>query len=192
MTSGEKEINEYIAKVRFHLLGLSEKDKENILKELKNHISESSKKGNEIDGAKVKKKIAELGSPRKMAIKYKDVYEYSLTFKLLFVTFGGFLSTFTIPISVYGYLSTVVLSITFLYIAYVSLRTNKRFGGVLGAVCGIERLAVLGMFLTASKGYSIGDSYGIISFALVSLIMPMVGFLPAYYKGSYKESIGEE
>ncbi|MFA5771817.1 MAG: hypothetical protein WC974_03695 [Thermoplasmata archaeon] len=192
MTSGEREINEYMAKVRFHLLGLSEKDKENILKELKDHISESSKKGNEIDDVKVKKKIAELGSPRKMAIKYKDAYDYSPAFKLLFIVIGGFLSTFTIPLSAYGYFSAVVLSVTFLYVTYISLRTNKRFGSVLGTVCGIERLVVLGMFLAASKGYSIGDSYGIVSLALVSLIIPMVGFLPAYYKESYNERIGEE
>jgi hypothetical protein len=192
MTNGEREIDEYIAKVKFHLLGLSEKDKENILKELKNHISESSKKGDEVDDDKVKKKIRELGSPRKMAIKYKDVYEYSPSFKLLFVIIGGLLSAFTVPISVYGYFSTIILFITFLYITYISLRTNKRLGSILGAICGIERFVVLGMFLAVSKEYSIGDLYNIVSFILVSLIMLTVGFLPAYYKESYKESVGED
>lgn len=192
MTSGEKEVDEYIVKVRFHLLGLSKKDKENILNELKNHIFESSKKDNKVDEERVKRKVAELGSPRTMAIKYKDVYDYSPTFKLFIVMLGGLLSTFTIPISVYGHLSTVVLCTLFFYIAYISLRTNKRFGSVLGAVCGIERLFVLSLILTSSKGYNIGDPYGFISFILVSLIMLIVGFLPAYYKESYKENIEEE
>lgn len=168
-----KEVEEYLKKIRFYLIGISKKEKEKILAELKSHIMDS------IAEKDVKKIIEELGSPSAVASKYKRIYGYSKEFKIFFILIGSILSFFTVPLEnnlewIIG--SNVVLVIAFIYLIYIGMKIGSEFGLLTALFSGVART-----FAFALMPFTI-DLLDIAVFLAVTLIMILASFIPNYAK----------
>jgi hypothetical protein len=182
------EVENYLSKVGFHLIGIGRKNKKKIIDELKVHINDKIKSIEETN-ENIRKILADMGSPKDVAFRYREVYGYSSASKFLFIIVGGFLSVFTIP--AFPFLSVFLLPVLLLYIIYVSLSIDKNTGCITGITGGVVRIIIpFFLFYTNPSEYIIADNpLSLSMFAFVSLLLVFVGYVPGYYKEKYKEKI---
>ncbi|MDI6707634.1 MAG: DUF1700 domain-containing protein [Candidatus Thermoplasmatota archaeon] len=186
-----EEIENYLGKVSFYLLGVKRSERKEIIEELRNHLTEKAQAFGNFSAENIKKAIEEFGSPKELAYKYKELYGYSSAWLCWFAVFAAVISALTLP--TLEYLSMIFLPLAFLYIVYMSLVAGRKAGIVIGAVCGATRILLLGLLLAFyPAAYGIQNSFATIpAFCFVSIIMAMLGYIPSYYKEKYKKSAGE-
>lgn len=180
-------IEDYLSKVRFRLVGIGRENRGKIIDELRAHINDLLKSNEETD-ENTRKILADMGSPKDVAFRYREVYGYSSVSKSLFILAGGFLSIFTIPAL---FLSVFLLPVLLIYVIYVSLSIGKNTGCITGVTGGVVRIIIpfLILYANSSEYTMAGNILSLSAFVFVSVFMVFAGYVPGYYKERYKEKI---
>lgn len=188
-------VNDYITKFRKELRFIAAKDKENILKEIESHLYEKAESLGGLTHNNFSRATRDFGSPKELAKHYKEVYSYSTVFIIILMIIGFFVSLLTVPFSLPGLnrdlvavnniclgLSTLFTILIYVYIIYVGMNFGKWSGLFVGFACLISRVITV-MALVGLLGAQTGDilvtADGALcfGFGLVSIFMPIVGFL---------------
>lgn len=179
------EIENYLSKVNLHLIGIGRKNRKKIVDELRAHINDALTMKKDENSREI---LDDMGSPKEVAFRYREVYGYSSISKSLFILAGGFLSIFTIPAL---FLSVFLLPVLLIYVIYVSLSIGKNTGCITGVTGGVVRIIISFPLLYANPSeYTIADNIlSLSAFVFVSVFMVFAGYVPGYYKERYKEKI---
>jgi hypothetical protein len=177
-----EKIDRYLAEVNFRLLGIERAKRRSIIKELKGHLAEKLQSTEPLTTEEIRKIITELGTPKELATKYKELYGYSSSWKLSFIVFAVIISIFTLPI--FELSSLIFLPIAFLWIVYISLKTGKKLGTIIGGICGFTRIVAIVLLIRVyPTTYTVqNDFITIAGFLITSGVMLLLGYLPGYYK----------
>ena len=187
MTSAD----EYLADVRRSMAGMDPRVREDILMELRSHLTEASA----ANGGDVAAAITQMGSPARVGRGYRGVYGYGRGFQLLFATIAGGLAILTAPVLMgaqeaatgIAFFVPNLLAIPALvalvgWLLWVSVRAGSRAGLLAGIAAGTARvLVVLALLMTSAVITSDGLAVLLVSSALLVL----VGWLPGTAKQAW-------
>lgn len=203
-------VNNYLTEFRKQLRFLAKKDKENILKEIESHLYEKAESLGGFTEENFMRATREFGTPKDLAKNYKELYSYSTIFIIVLMILGFFISFLTVPFSVPGFnrdliavnnlclgISTIFTILIFIYIFYIGKNFGKWPGLFVGFACVFGRVIMLSalvglmgeqtgeILVTADGGLCFG-------FGLVSLFMPLVGYLAGRTTFKFKDGFALE
>lgn len=173
-------VDEYLARVRRAMRGMDPRVKEDILRELRAHVAESTA----ANGGNVGIAIAGMGDPVTVGREYRALYGYGATFKALFLGIAAGLAVPSVPVLWWAdaLLTPYALSLPFLaalaaWLIVAGVRAGARVGLVAGlTACGV-RLAALAAAAYAVPGASTVPE-GLAAFVGASLVLVVLGWLP--------------
>ena len=191
-------VDEYLAQVRGAMIGMDPRVRDDILLELRSHLSEASA----ANGGDVGQAIAVMGPPAHVGREYRAVYGYSRGYHLLFALVAAGLAALTLPVlrgstSAYGnpYYLPNLLALPFLvvlvgWLLWVSVRAGSRAGldAGLGAFAG-RLLVATGLIVGPSGGIVTPD--GVAVLVLSSALLALVGWLPGTAKKAWSKPAAE-
>jgi len=174
-------IDGYLEQVRRRLSGMDPRVRRDILQELRSHLADSTA----ANGGNVNAAIAGLGDPATVARRYKDLYGYGPTYRILFAALAGFIGVFTIP-ALFATETTIFplsLSILFLIIEvvvlmWVSVAAGNRAGLMAGIAGCVGRFIAFGGAFVANRATSMVTPDGLALFLVVSILLIVIGWLP--------------
>lgn len=194
--SDRKVLNAFLSDVETNLWGVSAKDREKALSDLKEHVLEHYKP-HQVDHA-MELALASVGSPEVLAKGIRTLYGYSTGFKALLVGLAFMLGMITVPLgdawTFLGPWPILGLLVTFLYISTFGTQTGYLWGGLLGLSAALSRTVVLMALVWGMPDqYTLGTSQSLIDFALVSIFLVLVGLLAGHIReASIKDYFQEE
>jgi hypothetical protein len=185
-------------------------EKENILREIESHLYEKAESYGGISDDNCFRAIEDFGQPKEIVKQYKALYGYSTQFIIILMIIGFIVALFTVPISLPGLskeliavnticlsISTVLTLLIFIFIIYAGRNFGKWTGlkvGVASLLGRVVMLSVLVGFANSQSGdISITADGGLcFGFGLVSLFMPLVGYLAGRATFKFKEGFALE
>jgi len=183
MTSSEA----YLAEVRRAMVGMSASIREDILRELRGHISDSSA----ANGGDLEMSIASLGPAREVGRHYRDVYGYGTGYRVLFAAIAFLLAVPSVPILVVGaeFLFPFSLSLVFvlgaaMWILWVSVNAGSR-AGILAGVAGLSGRLIAFAAVAASTPATITDAGGVGLLFAVAVLFVVLGAIPGTAKRAW-------
>lgn len=188
-------IEQYLSKVDFHLIGMAKNVRKDIVAELKVHILDSVKELGGLSEENVQSAISKMADPKEIAARYKQIYGYAQSFKILFAIGGFLLAILTLPVlpAFEGYIyipmgiSSFLLVLVIFYLIYVSIKAGKMVGLAVGIVSSLSRISyLLIMYITQKNTVVINSLESIVVFLLISLIMVLIGYLPGGTKEKWE------
>src|SRR2546430_12961867 len=136
--------DEYLGQVRRAMMGMSRPVRDDILRELRGHIAESTA----ANGGNVNASLVAVGSAEDVGHHYRELYGYGRSCKILFAAIAFFLAFPSVPVlavgteSVFPYaLSIVFLVLAAVWILRVSVAAGSRAGILAGFAAMVSRLA---------------------------------------------------
>ncbi len=173
-------IDRYVSEVRRHMVGMDAAVREDILRELRSHIAESTR----ANGGDVDRALAQMDPPARIGREYRSVYGYGRAFKILFVTVALVLSIPTVPVlgQAEAGLVPFAYSVPFLvagiaWLLWVSVRAGSRVGLIAGAGACASRFAAFGVVALTQPGATTFEG-GLVLFVAVSAALVVLGWLP--------------
>ncbi len=190
-------VDEYLGEVRRAMSGMDPHVREDILRELRSHLAESSS----ANGGDVSAAITQMGSPVQVGRGYRDLYGYGLGFRSLFAGIAAGLAILTAPVLagaqeaptgtvffVPNVLAFPALVVLLGWLLWVSVRAGSRAGLLAGIAAGVARvLAVLALLLTAA----VITPDGVAVLAVSSALLVLVGWLPGTAKKAWSRPRAE-
>lgn len=187
-------VDEYLNRVRGAMRGMEPRIREDILRELRSHLSEAT----EETGADPGPTIASMGSPVRVGREYRALYGYGRAYKILFVLVAAVLSALTVPVlqgatpssGIVTYVPNLAsfpfLVLAVLWLLWVSVAAGSRAGfyAGLGAFAGRVAMAAV---LTVSPSGGIVTSDGVALLVLSSVLLPVLGYLPGTAKKAWSK-----
>src|SRR5256714_5250566 len=147
--------DEYLGQVRRAMMGMAGPVRDDILRELRGHIVESSA----ANGGNVHASLEALGSPRDVGRHYREIYGYGTGFKLMFAAIAFFLAVPSVPVLVVGpeTVFPFTLSIVFVvaaaaWILWVGVAAGTQAGIVAGLAGMVGRTAAFGAVAFRASG----------------------------------------
>src|SRR3989454_10573640 len=138
----------YLEQVRRAMSGMEPRVRDDILRELRSHIAESTA----ANGGNVNASLAAIGSPEEVGRHYRELYGYGRPYKILFAAIASFLAFLSVPVlaagaeSLFPYaLSIVFLVIAAAWILWVSVAAGSRAGILAGFAAMVSRFAAFGI-----------------------------------------------
>ena len=207
-SSSNQVVQDYLMRFRKELRFMDSKDKENILQEIESHLYEKAESLGGLNNDNFYRAAMDFGPPKELAKHYKDLYGYSNWFIFVLMMVGFVAALFTVPLSIPGLnsglaalntlcLGTSTIVTIFVYIIYVGMEYGKWPGTFVGFSCLAGRLmmwAVLLNFINSQTGDVSATTEGGLCFVfgLVSLFMPIVGFLAGRTTFKFKKGFALE
>jgi uncharacterized membrane protein len=174
-------VDAYLGQVRRGLGGMDQRIREDILQELRSHLADSLS----ANGGNVAAATDALGDPVSVARRYRELYGYSVSYRLLFYLVAGVVGILTVPVLFAGdeavfpyFLSAIFLAVEFVFLIWVSVMAGNRAGLLAGVAGVVGRSAGLGVAIVANPGASLIGLDGLGAFLLVSLLFVLVGWVP--------------
>lgn len=201
---------DYLAKFRSEMRFMARSDKENIFKEIESHLFEKAESLGGLSSENFHRATIEFGSPKELSKHYKTLYGYSTIFIIILMVIGFFVSLLTVPFSLPGLnkdliainnvclgLSTLFTLLIFIYIIYVGMNFGKWPGMFVGFACLFSRIIMVSILvglINAQAGDVTVSADGVLclGFGLVSIFMPIVGFLAGRTTFKFKEGFALE
>src|SRR5213596_884212 len=145
--------DDYLNEIRRAMAGMSNPIRQDILRELKGHIAESSA----ANGGNMSASLAALGSAREVGHRYRELYGYGTLFKILFSAIAIVLGILSLPALLIGtdgafplLLSLVFVIAAAAWILWVSVRAGYRVGITVGLAAMAGRLIASGCVATTA------------------------------------------
>jgi hypothetical protein len=203
-------VNKYITQFRKEMRFMTKSDKENIIKEIESHLYEKAESLGEISDNNFKIAIMDFGTAKEIAKHYKKLYGYSKPFIIFLMVIGFLVSLLTVPFALPGLnkdliafnniclgLSTIFTFLIFVYLIYVGKNFGKWPGILVGFSCLFSRVIMLSIIVGLGNAQSgdimvTADGGLCLGFGLVSLFMPIVGYLAGRTTFKFKEGFALE
>ncbi len=177
----------YLNEVRRSMAGMANPIREDILRELRGHIAESSA----ANGGNMSASLAALGSAREVGHRYRELYGYGTLFKILFSAIAIVLGILSLPVLLLGtdvafplLLSLVFVIAATAWILWVSVRAGYRVGITVGLAAMSGRLIAFGA-LVATQLDAITTSGGLSILFAVSFLFVLLGWIPGTAKKAW-------
>ena len=173
-------VDEYVSEVRRGTRGMDRGAREDILRELRSHITEAVA----ANGGDVPAALAGLGNARTVAKGYVDLYGFGRGYRALFVAIAALIAAPTVPVlqvteealAPYG-LSVPFLVALVAWLLWVSVRAGSRVGLYAGTAACVGRLAAFGLAgLLQAGGTTVPG--GLALFVATSAVLVLLGWLP--------------
>lgn len=182
-------VDGYLDAVRAAMRGMEPRVREDILRELRSHITEAAS----ADGGDSARAIALMGHPSAVGREYRAVYGYGRAYRLLFVLIAAVLAALTLPVlqgstpsaGIVSYVPNLAsfpfLILAVLWLLWVSVAAGSRAGlyAGLGAFAGRMAMAVV---LTYAPSGGIVTVDGVALLLLSSALLVLLGLLPGTAK----------
>ncbi len=179
--------DEYLEQVRRAMSGMEPRVRDDILRELRSHLTESTA----ANGGNVNASLAAVGSPQEVGRRYRELYGYGRSYKVLFAAIAFFLAIPSVPVLAAGpeNLFPYALSILFLVIAaawilWVSVAAGSRAGTVAGISAMVSRFAAFGFAATTVAGAET-PATGLGLLVAVSFMLVLLGWIPGTAKKAW-------
>lgn len=203
-------VQDYILRFRKELRFMAAEDKNNILTEIESHLYEKAESLGGLNDDNFYRAAMDFGPPKELATHYKKLYGYSKWFVFVLMLIGFIVALFTVPISVPGLnsdliafnnvclgISTILTILIFIFIIYVSKNFGKWPGTFVGFACLFGRVIMLstlvGIISAQSGDVSVTADGGVcFGFGLISLFMPIVGYLAGGTTFKFKKGFALE
>jgi uncharacterized membrane protein len=142
---GMSALQDYLKKVERNLVGLEDKEKRRVLKDIEIQIIKLSEEhGGGEEG--IKKAIEEIGPAEKIVEKYSDMYSLGFQDYLIISGIALFLASFGLPIlpfmNVQNVFSLIIVLILTLFIAFVGINWGVKAALVPGLLSAIWRSSI--------------------------------------------------
>jgi len=181
----EKIVNDYLGRVRTHMKGVPEADRDDFIKEINSHIFESysdEKNGDEI--GKILKVLKKFGEPAEVFSKsapgamYKIGKEKNIP---LYILIGALIAVFGLPLG-FGGLGLIlgILGVLLgIVAAYYAVAIGFTFGGLAGIIAGIIHIIDPEFFmnLTGEAGFINFGSFQISNPTVEGILAIFVSFV---------------
>lgn len=175
---------EYLAEVRRAMGGMASTVRDDILRELRGHIADSTA----ANGGDVSAALVALGSPREVGRRYRELYGYGASYKVLFASLAFVLAVPSVPVLVVGAesLFPFALSILFVisaaaWILWVSIAAGSRAGVFAGIAGMVGRFAGF-VFAAVTQAGPVITPGGLGLFLAVSAMFVLLGWIPGTAK----------
>lgn len=182
-------VDDYLASVRSSMLGMDPKVRDDILKELRSHLTETLAANGEDAGHA----LAALQAPAEVGREYRRVYGFGNGFKLLFVAAAALLAVLSAPFLSVGPDGAVPNGFALVgLVALVAwlLALSVLAGSRVGLYAGVAALAVrtaVALVLAASYPGPTIELAGGISLALANVLLVFLGWLPGTAKKAWSK-----
>ena len=185
--------DEYLGQVRRSMMGMARPVRDDILRELRGHIVESSA----ANGGNVHASLEALGSPRDVGRHYREIYGYGTAFKLMFAAIAFLLAIPSVPVLVIGSETVFpfTLSIVFVvaaaaWILWVGVAAGTQAGIVAGLAGMVGRISAFGAVAFRESG-AITSAGGLGLLVAVSVLFVLLGWIPGTAKKAWSSPRGE-
>lgn len=180
-------VDDYLAEVRGSMFGMDPRVRDDILKELRSHLTEATAaNGGNAGGA-----VASFGSPADVGREYRRVYGYGTGFKLLFIVAAALLALASAPFLTVGPDGAVPNAFSLLgLVALVAwlLATGVLAGSRIGLYAGVAALVVrtaVAAALAVSYSGATVELAGGLTLALANILLVLLGWLPGTAKKAW-------
>lgn len=182
-------IEAYLSEVHRGLGGMDVGVRTDIVRELRSHLADSvAANGGNIDAA-----IQSLGDARSVARRYRELYGFGASYRVLFYVLAGAFGVLTVPVLFAGdegifpfFLSAVFVGIEFVFLIWVSVSAGNRAGLDAGIAGLAGRMAAFGIAIAANRTGFVITPEGLAAFLLVSLLFVLVGWIPGKAKQAWR------
>jgi len=178
---------DYVGRVRRAMAGMEPAVRDDILRELRSHIAESTA----ANGGNVGSSLTALGTPEEVGHRYRELYGYGRGFKGLFAVIAFLLAFASVPVlsvgseSLFPYaLSLVFLIIAAAWILWVSVAAGSRAGLLAGLGAMASRFVAFGIAAGTLAGAQTSAS-GLVLLVVVSLALIVIGWIPGTAKKAW-------
>jgi hypothetical protein len=179
-------MDQYLAEVRRAMAGMSPAVREDIVRELRGHLVESTA----ANGGNAGASIAALGPAREVGRRYRDLYGYGSAYKVLFAAIAFLLAIPSVPVLVSGPETTFPFSLSILFVLaaaawliWVSVAAGSRVGLVSGVAGMVGRLGAFGVSL-AQPGATATPAGTAVVLA-VAVLFVLLGWMPGTAKKTW-------
>ncbi len=184
----------YLDAVRRAMRGMEPRVREDILQELRSHLSEATT----ASGGDVNRAIASMGPPEQVGREYRTLYGYGTVYKAVFVLIAAVLSALTLPVLqgttlslgneayVPNLASFPFLVLVVLWLLWVSVAAGSRAGLYAGLGAFAGRMAMAGLLTYAPSG-GIVTAGGIGLLVLSSALLVVLGYIPGTAKKAWSK-----
>ena len=177
----------YLEQVRRAMSGMEPGVRDDILRELRSHIAESTA----ANGGNVNASLAAVGSAEEVGRHYRELYGYGRAYKILFAAIASFLAFLSVPVlaagaeSLFPYaLSIVFLVIAAAWILWVSVAAGSRAGILAGFAAMVSRFAAFGIAaITLAGAETTAGGLGLL--IVVSVMLVLLGWIPGTAKKAW-------
>jgi len=179
--------DEYLEQVRRAMSGMEPRVRDDILLELRGHIAESAA----ANGGNVNASLAAVGSPDEVGRRYRELYGYGRSYKILFAAIAFFLALPSVPVlavgteSLFPYaLSILFLVVAAVWILWVSVTAGSRVGILAGVTAMVSRFAAFGVAaITLAGAETSATGMGLL--IAVSVMLVLLGWIPGTAKKAW-------
>jgi len=182
-------VDGYLQAVQRNLAGMDATIREDILRELRSHLSDSV----QANGGDVSVAIANLGDAAAVGRRYRDLYGYGVAYRAVFAVVAGLLAVLTVPVLFVGeaglfpyLLSAIFLGAVLMFLIWTSLAAGNRAGLLAGGVALVGRVAGLGTAFLVNRDASLVTPEGLTLFVLVSVLFVFVGWIPGKARQAWR------
>lgn len=186
-------IDEYLSEVRSAMLGMDARVREDVLKELRSHLSDAAA----ANGGDVQRVVASAGAPADVGREYRRIYGYGTPFKVLFVTVAGLLALASAPflrVTVDGAVPNPFALIGLLALVAWLLAISVMAGSRVGLYAGIAAMAIrflVAAALAAAYPGATVELLGGLTFVVANVLLVVLGWLPGTAKRAWSRPTAE-
>lgn len=182
-------IDSYLAEVRRRLTGMDAGMQKDILLELRSHLSDSVT----ANGGNLGAAVHALGEPVAVARRYRELYGYGASYRLLFYAVAAGIGFLTVPVLFAGdegifpfFISTAFVAVEAVVLIWMSIGAGNRTG-LLAGIAGVAgRFVGFGGAIVANRGGFEITPEGLGAFLLVSLLFVAIGWIPGKAKQAWR------
>ncbi|HYS71011.1 MAG TPA: hypothetical protein VEM95_01170 [Thermoplasmata archaeon] len=180
-------IDAYMARVSRGLAGMAAGVREDILGELRSHLADAAREGNEAQA------VAAAENPEAVAARYKELYGYGSAYRAVFVGLAAVLAVPTLPLLLYAGTGNAIafsttlafLGVLVAYLMAVAVKAGARAGLAAGLAACLSRFASVAV-LSVVAGAILPDAAAWASFLAVSAMLIVIGFVPGRAKERWR------
>ncbi len=180
-------VDEYLAAVRGAMRGMEPRVRDDILRELASHVSESAA----AHGGDVRSALADLGPPAQVGRGYRQVYGFGGLFVLLLAAVAFLVAIPSSPIlqvteefPIPNALALPFLLILVVWLLWVSVAAGSRAGFWAGLAAFAGRIATE-IWLVVTPPNPAPTASGLALFLLAGAILVLLGWLPGTAKKAW-------
>jgi hypothetical protein len=173
-------VESYLAEIERKLFWMNRKTREDILREIRSHLSDRIAAGESPGDV-----ILSFGPADTIAKEYLRIYGFGAGFVFVFGILAIVLSIFTVPGTVdiasdysgMDWVSLVFLLMTILLVLFTAYKGGRKAGVIAGLLGCATRFVVLGLLVSTGSVVIRDSVLGALGFAFVSIMLPVIGYL---------------
>jgi uncharacterized membrane protein len=177
-------LDDYLDRVRHAMAGMEPSVRDDIVRELRSHLTESTA----ANGGNPGMAVAALGSPAEVGRNYRKLYGYGRAYRLMFAGIAFLVAIFSVPVlaagdpGVFPYgLSILFLVAAAAWVVWVSAAAGRRAGTMAGTGAFVGRILAFGVAAGSQRG-AVASPGGVALFGIASAMLILLGWLPGTAK----------